>query len=242
MEPDHVAPQPSAYAPAAERPSNWPKRVSAAYLRLIGATQVVAAEAEGVSDRTIRSWESHPSWPEAQAEARSLWLDKVSDAARATLHRSIKAGDAQSARWLLERVAEELGPPIARIDHRGRVAFTIEDLLDAAEAVDEGHFSYESAPAARDASVKNSGENSGEAAKTHGERHGGSPENSEGNSDESAQRQRKTTVETTVKGGEEGNAEPTHGPDTPCTPVSRRESMRPGLEPGTHDSRVEAGQ
>src|SRR5690606_28571284 len=41
-----------------KRPAHWEKRVSAAYLRILGATQAEAARAVGRSARTIRLWES----------------------------------------------------------------------------------------------------------------------------------------------------------------------------------------
>ena len=89
----------------------WDKWVSAAYLRMLGATQSEAAEAVGRKERTIRSWESDSRWPQAMADARERWLSGVEGAARATLLacvRDPKKGDL--ALKVLERLDHALSP------------------------------------------------------------------------------------------------------------------------------------
>src|SRR5690606_16995518 len=61
------------------RPAHWEKRVSAAYFRTLGATQAEAARAVGRSERTIRLWESEPSWADARREAEERWLADLKD-------------------------------------------------------------------------------------------------------------------------------------------------------------------
>jgi hypothetical protein len=86
------------------RPDNWDLRVSAAYLRLLGLSQADAAAAVDRTDRCLRTWEAHPSWPEAQQEATARWLRHATNQARLAVTRGIIDGDLTTARWLLERV------------------------------------------------------------------------------------------------------------------------------------------
>lgn len=96
-----------------ERPvQNWDKHVSAAYLRMLGNTQEVAGKAVGVDERTIRRWESDPEmWERARAEARARWLNDAADAARTAVLNSLKMGNADLGKWMLERVETALAPP-----------------------------------------------------------------------------------------------------------------------------------
>ena len=57
-----------------KRPRHWDNRVSVAYFRMCGLTQKEAARAVGVSERTIRNYEAHPSFCEAKNEARNRWF------------------------------------------------------------------------------------------------------------------------------------------------------------------------
>lgn len=109
----------AASLPEEKRPAHWDKRVSAAYLRILGATQADAAKAVARSVRAIRLWEAHDSWPAAQAEARARWLVDLSDASRNALVKAIRAGDAASARWVLERTEPALSPPATKHEHTG---------------------------------------------------------------------------------------------------------------------------
>lgn len=102
-----------------KRPAHWEKRVSAAYLRILGATQAEAGRAVGRSERTIRLWESDPSWADARREAEERWLVDLKDASRRTILDSIRAGNAQLAREMLERLDERLAPPKQRHEHAG---------------------------------------------------------------------------------------------------------------------------
>ena len=55
-------------------PRNREICLSAAYLRLVGATQADAAHAAGVDARTLGRWESCSWWPDIQREAGERWL------------------------------------------------------------------------------------------------------------------------------------------------------------------------
>ena len=101
------------------RPSNWDKRMSVGFLRILGATQREAANAVGISERTVRTWEHEASWPDAIAEARSRWLDAAGDRARRALWVGLGANDQASARWVLERVEPALAAPVQRTEVTG---------------------------------------------------------------------------------------------------------------------------
>lgn len=99
-----------------QRPRSWDAAVSAAYLRLLGHSQAAAADAAGVGERTLRGWERAQWWPRAIAEAEARWLDGLTAAARCTLLRAVRDGDAERALRILERVMPELAPPRMRVD------------------------------------------------------------------------------------------------------------------------------
>ncbi len=101
------------------RPAHWDKRVSAAYLRILGATQAEAARAVGRSARTIRLWESDPSWADARREAEERWLVDLKDASRRAVLQAVREGNAQIGLALLERLDERLAPPKQRHEHAG---------------------------------------------------------------------------------------------------------------------------
>ena len=101
------------------RPAHWEKRVSAAYLRILGATQAEAARAVGRSERTIRLWESDPSWADARREAEERWLADLKDASRRAVLQAVREGNAQIGLALLERLDERLAPPKQRHEHAG---------------------------------------------------------------------------------------------------------------------------
>jgi len=102
-----------------KRPAHWEKRVSAAYLRILGATQAEAARAVGRSERTIRLWESDPSWADARREAEERWLADLKDASRRAVLKAVRAGNAQLGLALLERLDERFAPPKQRHEHAG---------------------------------------------------------------------------------------------------------------------------
>jgi transcriptional regulator with XRE-family HTH domain len=107
----------SSFSPELKRPAFWEKRVIAAYLRLLGATQEATAGAINRSKRTVQYWESDKSaWKLAQEEAAERWLDDLTNAARKTVLEAIRAGDSQLAMAILERRVPELAPPKSRVE------------------------------------------------------------------------------------------------------------------------------
>lgn len=102
-----------------QRPRDWEKALSVAYLRCLGQTQAVAAEAAGVGERTIQAWEASSWWHTAVAEANSRWLAGVSEKAKRALAISLDSNDAQSARWVLERLLPAMAPPKQRSEISG---------------------------------------------------------------------------------------------------------------------------
>ena len=97
-----------------DRPPRWEKRVSAAYLRIIGLNQKQAAKSVGVTRRTIQNWEAHETWPQAKAEARDRWCAEIHCRARGAILKALEQSDATSARWVLERMDPDFAPPRQR--------------------------------------------------------------------------------------------------------------------------------
>ena len=99
-------------------PRNRDKAVSAALLRLLGASQVEAAKAAGVGERTLRGWEACSWWAEVLADASRRWLDGLAAKARVGLEGAV-ADDGRLALSVLERLEPALAPPKirARIEH-----------------------------------------------------------------------------------------------------------------------------
>src|SRR5690606_35548793 len=102
-----------------EKPQDWDKAVSVAYLRLLGAPIRTAAKVAGVGERTLHRWERSPWWPDATAEANDRWFKNVTAAARRTLLKAIRAGRSDHALQILERVEPRLAPPKQRMEHSG---------------------------------------------------------------------------------------------------------------------------
>lgn len=123
------------------RPQNWDKAVSAAYLRLTSYSQKDAAKGAGVGERTLIRWEKSDWWPRALEEAANRWLQHLTAVSRRTLFAAIKAGDADKALKILERVDPRLAPPKQQIYHSGqidtgvmRIPETPDDWSDHAKA------------------------------------------------------------------------------------------------------------
>lgn len=94
---------PSGDSQAVQAPSDRDKAVSVAYFRALGATQEAAAEAAGVSERTVRAWEASPWWPDAHREAVERWRTDLSAASRKSLLDAVKS-DGDLALKALERL------------------------------------------------------------------------------------------------------------------------------------------
>ena len=86
------------------------KALNAARLRLMGATQAEAGAAVGVSERTIRAWESDSEWSGVTSEARSKYLAGLAAKTRRALLESLDdpQSRAATARFLAPRVLPEL--------------------------------------------------------------------------------------------------------------------------------------
>lgn len=105
-----------------KRHPHWDQIVSYAYLRMMGRTQVEGAKGVGRSRRTVQGWEADTElWQAARAEARERWFNDVEDASRRAVLNSIKAGNAQLAKEMLERLDERLAPPTIKHKLSGKV-------------------------------------------------------------------------------------------------------------------------
>lgn len=123
--------KPSAAQKNASLHAHWDKLVSAAYLRMLGATQDEAATAVGRTDRTIREWESDAElWAQARAEARTRWLSDLSDKARKRLLESLdKPENGDLALKVLERMDDALLPAKQRAEHTGEGGGPVEIVV-----------------------------------------------------------------------------------------------------------------
>lgn len=105
---------------------HWDKLVSAAYLRMMGATQDEAAEAVGRAGRTLRGWEADRDvWALAREEARSRWLVDLEDASRQAVLKVIQQGHANMAFQVLERIDPNLSPK-QTVEHYGSAGGAIQ--------------------------------------------------------------------------------------------------------------------
>ena len=87
-----------------EKPRDWDKAVSVAYLRLIGLTQKKAASGAGIGVRTLRRYELSDWWPDACGEAVGRWMQQLAIECRTTIMAAVKAGDVVTAVKMLERI------------------------------------------------------------------------------------------------------------------------------------------
>ena len=97
--------------------ARFEKMVSVAYMRLHGYSQADAADAAGVSERTVWTWENERAdWGDAVQTARDRWLAGLAGQARSTLRAALK--DAQNGKLALD-VIERLDPALlpARMRH-----------------------------------------------------------------------------------------------------------------------------
>lgn len=105
---------------ACKAPRDWDKAISAAYLRLLGATQETAAKQVGTTIRAICRWEGSDWWPQAVAEGRHRWLQSGdSSCMRALVTDMNRKDDATTARWWADRRIPEFAPPKQRVTHSG---------------------------------------------------------------------------------------------------------------------------
>jgi hypothetical protein len=100
------------------RPNDWDTACSAAYLRLLGATQKQAAEGAGCSVRSIGVWETCSWWADALAEARQRWLRGGDAAAMTGIMKALKDDREYAAmsKYWADRRIPELAPPSHKVD------------------------------------------------------------------------------------------------------------------------------
>jgi len=106
-------------------PRDPDKALSAAFLRMLGHTQVETASAVGVSERSIVLWEQCSWWADMKRIARDRWLSGLEAKARRTL---LKGADEDPAIALkiIERLDVRLLPPKQQVHHEGEVTHSVE--------------------------------------------------------------------------------------------------------------------
>jgi hypothetical protein len=122
-----------------ERPKNWHKWVKAAYFRTITDTQKEAAEAAGISVRSLRDYENHPDLGAlARQEARLLFHSDLLDQAMKAVLLSTKRGNADLGFRVLERLDPAFAPPVQRIAARTQNEHAIAAAVIELPAESEG--------------------------------------------------------------------------------------------------------
>lgn len=115
VSPAIASPEPAAPA----LPARWPQYLMVARLRATGSTQIEAARAAAVSQRTVRTWESSEHWPQAVAESAAAWASSALQAARAIMMGALDDTESSGAptatarsmaRWLSSRLDPNLAP------------------------------------------------------------------------------------------------------------------------------------
>jgi hypothetical protein len=106
-------------------PRDREKALSCALLRHLGATQVEAANANGLDPRTVGRWESCTWWADVQREAADRWLAGLAAKARRGLDRAV-GEDGHLALRVLERLEPALAPAKVRVG----IDFDPEKLTD----------------------------------------------------------------------------------------------------------------
>ena len=115
-----------------EKPHNWDKAVSVAYLRLLGLSQKKAARGAGIGERTLARGELSDWWPDACHEAVDRWMQQVEIEARSTVMQAIKEGDVVTAMKVLERLDKRLAPPRQQlgVQHSGEITTPVREMSD----------------------------------------------------------------------------------------------------------------
>ncbi len=106
------------------KPRNWDNAISVAYIRMIGYPKVSQGQAAlqvGVSERTVRAWESAPWWAQARQEARDRFLRGGDAAAMRGILLAFQDEKERGlmSRWWAERRMPELEPPRFKHEHGG---------------------------------------------------------------------------------------------------------------------------
>jgi len=118
---EHAGSVPAKPRLTVKKPRNWDTAVSAAYFRLIGASQKAAAEAANVDVGTLRKWSYSEWWPDAQQEAENRWVTDITAETRKGLMRGLKDKDeyGKMSRWAGDRLIPQLAPPTVRQEVSG---------------------------------------------------------------------------------------------------------------------------
>lgn len=90
--------------------ARYEKMVSLAFLRMTGASQLQAAMAVEVGERTVALWEQQTWWFKVKGEARARFLPGIIEEARLAAFRLCQQNDGATVRWVLDR----LDPAFAR--------------------------------------------------------------------------------------------------------------------------------
>jgi hypothetical protein len=112
-----------------EKPQDWDKAVSAAYLWLLGATKEKVASGVGVDVTTIYRWTASEWWLTAEHEAMSRWLHDLRADVANRLPAFVRT-DPTTARWAAERLIDALAPPTQRHEVKQEVDVNVHDVRE----------------------------------------------------------------------------------------------------------------
>lgn len=106
------------------------KAVHAAYLRLLGGTQMDVAAVVGINRATLSLWETSDWWPEVKHDAVVQWIaEDLQPTAMAGLQSGVKR-DGKLALDVLERVISELAPAAQRVQVKQEIDVTVSEVRE----------------------------------------------------------------------------------------------------------------
>lgn len=91
------------------RPADWETLVELAWLEELGHDDDYIRGELGAPPHVLAKMRAHPSWPDAQTQAKKTLEKRTMGAARRTVLQAVEAGDAITARWVLQRAGNIFG-------------------------------------------------------------------------------------------------------------------------------------
>lgn len=118
-----------------DNPRDEDKAIAVAWCFVLGCTQAEASRRTEVPEPTISRWRNSEWWPEKMAEARKLVPSHFAAKALNALDKGLDENDQTTARYVADRVVEEMAPPALRAELGGTLDINItKDDVDTARA------------------------------------------------------------------------------------------------------------